>query len=235
MVLDMDSSENPVYGEQEQSAYNGYFESVCYHPLFLFDPQGDCLAAKLRPGTRQQVRLEPVQGGGQSYTPLPDLLRAHQPEGRIVRQPCGIVQVFISSQPAVGGLPGQIRQGKLCIAPRAAIHQVILNESCQAEAFIEFANEQQTAIRSHPRSLKIDAQKPVERELKGLILALPAGRDPPPEGFPVLGSRVNTGDPYLVHPYHEVSNRKSGLKGEAENSRSSKEYPIRLRVNVTSH
>ncbi len=50
VVLDMDSSESPVYGEQEQSAYNGYFESVCYHPLFLFNSQGDCLAAKLRPG-----------------------------------------------------------------------------------------------------------------------------------------------------------------------------------------
>src|ERR1035438_9496303 len=31
-VLDMDSTEIPVYGEQEQSAYNGHFESVCYHP-----------------------------------------------------------------------------------------------------------------------------------------------------------------------------------------------------------
>jgi hypothetical protein len=39
-----------VYGEQGQSAYNGYFEPVCFHPLFLFDRQGDCLAAKLRPG-----------------------------------------------------------------------------------------------------------------------------------------------------------------------------------------
>jgi Transposase DDE domain group 1 len=34
-VLDMDSTEIPVYGEQEQSAYNGYFESTCYHPLLL--------------------------------------------------------------------------------------------------------------------------------------------------------------------------------------------------------
>jgi len=50
VVLDMDSSESPVYGEQEQSAYNGYFGSVCYHPLFLFNSQGDCLVAKLRPG-----------------------------------------------------------------------------------------------------------------------------------------------------------------------------------------
>ena len=29
-VLDMDSTEIPVYGEQEQSAYNGHFESTCY-------------------------------------------------------------------------------------------------------------------------------------------------------------------------------------------------------------
>jgi hypothetical protein len=40
VVLDMDSSESPVHGEQEGSAYNGHFESVCYHPLFLFIPTG---------------------------------------------------------------------------------------------------------------------------------------------------------------------------------------------------
>ena len=50
VVLDMDSTEIPVYGKQEHSAYNGYFESTCYHPLLLFNSEGDCLAAKLRPG-----------------------------------------------------------------------------------------------------------------------------------------------------------------------------------------
>jgi hypothetical protein len=49
-VLDMDSTEIPVYGEQEQSAYNGHFESTCFHPLLLFNREGDCVAAKLRPG-----------------------------------------------------------------------------------------------------------------------------------------------------------------------------------------
>ena len=50
IVLDMDSSESPVHGAQEGSAYNGHFASVCYHPLFLFNDQGDYLAASLRPG-----------------------------------------------------------------------------------------------------------------------------------------------------------------------------------------
>jgi hypothetical protein len=50
VVLDMDSTEIPVYGRQESSAYNGHSESTCYHPLLLFNREGDCLAAKLRPG-----------------------------------------------------------------------------------------------------------------------------------------------------------------------------------------
>src|SRR5712691_4074642 len=50
VVLDIDSTEIPVYGTQEQSAYNGHFETTCYHPLLLFNREGDCLAAKLRPG-----------------------------------------------------------------------------------------------------------------------------------------------------------------------------------------
>ena len=50
IVLDMDSSESLLHGQQEGGAYNGHFETVCYHPLFLFNDHGDCLAAKLRSG-----------------------------------------------------------------------------------------------------------------------------------------------------------------------------------------
>ena len=50
VILDMDSSESPVHGQQEGAAYNGHFGCVCYHPLFLFNHFGDCEAATLRPG-----------------------------------------------------------------------------------------------------------------------------------------------------------------------------------------
>jgi len=50
IVLDMDSSESPVYGWQEESAYNGHFGLKCYHPLFVFNQYGDCLKVHLRPG-----------------------------------------------------------------------------------------------------------------------------------------------------------------------------------------
>ncbi len=76
-VLDMDSTGVPVYGEQEQSAYNGHFESTCYHPLLLFNSAGDCLAAKLRPGNVHSAEgweevllpeIERQQGMGREVT-----------------------------------------------------------------------------------------------------------------------------------------------------------------------
>jgi hypothetical protein len=50
IILDIDSSESPVHGQQEAAAYNGHFECVCYHPLFCFNQFGDCEGAVLRPG-----------------------------------------------------------------------------------------------------------------------------------------------------------------------------------------
>jgi len=50
IILDIDSSESPVYGDQEGASYNGHFGLKCYHPLFVFNQYGDCLKVKLRPG-----------------------------------------------------------------------------------------------------------------------------------------------------------------------------------------
>jgi hypothetical protein len=65
IVLDMDSSESPTYGEQEGSAYNGHFGCTCYHPLFVFNQLGDVERCALRPGNVHsadgwRVVLEPV-------------------------------------------------------------------------------------------------------------------------------------------------------------------------------
>ena len=65
VILDMDSSESPVHGQQEGSAYNGHFLSRCYHPLFVFNQHGDCEGATLRPGNVHSADgwrglLEPV-------------------------------------------------------------------------------------------------------------------------------------------------------------------------------
>jgi Transposase DDE domain group 1 len=65
IVLDMDSSESPTYGEQEGSAYNGHFGCTCYHPLFVFNQFGDLERCALWSGNVHSVAgwrpvLEPV-------------------------------------------------------------------------------------------------------------------------------------------------------------------------------
>ncbi len=50
IILDMDSSVSPTYGHQEGTAYNGYFQCTCYHPLFCFNQYGDMEQAFLRNG-----------------------------------------------------------------------------------------------------------------------------------------------------------------------------------------
>ena len=65
IILDMDSSESPTYGEQEGSAYNGHFACTCYHPLFVFNQFGDVERCVLRPGNVHsadgwRALLEPV-------------------------------------------------------------------------------------------------------------------------------------------------------------------------------
>ena len=50
IILDMDSSVSETYGQQEGSAYNGYFGCECYHPIFCFNQFGDVERAMLRNG-----------------------------------------------------------------------------------------------------------------------------------------------------------------------------------------
>src|SRR3954462_3689994 len=65
VILDMDSSESPTFGQQEGSAWNGHFGSTCYHPLFVFNQFGDLERCALRPGNAHSAEgwrevLKPV-------------------------------------------------------------------------------------------------------------------------------------------------------------------------------
>jgi hypothetical protein len=75
IILDMDSSVSPTYGNQEGSAYNGYFECTCYHPLFCFNQFGDVERALLRNGNVHsaddwQSVLEPIVERYRAYNIL---------------------------------------------------------------------------------------------------------------------------------------------------------------------
>jgi hypothetical protein len=79
ILIDADSTDDPTHGDQEGSAYHGYYQQHMYHPLLLFDGDTDQLiTAVLRPGTCHASRgavgiLKRVIAG----------IRAHWPRVRI--------------------------------------------------------------------------------------------------------------------------------------------------------
>jgi len=56
LILDMDSSVSETYGRQQGTAYNGHFECLCYHPLFLFNQFGDLERVLLRRGNKASAK-----------------------------------------------------------------------------------------------------------------------------------------------------------------------------------
>lgn len=51
ILLDLDSTDDPVHGEQEGGAYHGYSRQHMYHPLLVFDgTTNQLISARLRPG-----------------------------------------------------------------------------------------------------------------------------------------------------------------------------------------
>ena len=56
LILDLDSSVSETYGRQQGTAYNGHFECLCYHPLFLFNQFGDLESVLLRRGNKASAK-----------------------------------------------------------------------------------------------------------------------------------------------------------------------------------
>jgi hypothetical protein len=57
LVIDIDSTDDPTHGEQEGSAFHGYYSQHMYHPLLVFDGETDQLiTAVLRPGNAHASR-----------------------------------------------------------------------------------------------------------------------------------------------------------------------------------
>jgi len=50
VVLDLDSTSDPTYGEQPESYFHGHYKTNMYFPLLVFDGDGRIASVRLRPG-----------------------------------------------------------------------------------------------------------------------------------------------------------------------------------------
>jgi hypothetical protein len=53
IILDLDGTDDPTYGNQQLTFFHGYYDQYMYHPLVIYDAEtGEMIAAVLRAGNR---------------------------------------------------------------------------------------------------------------------------------------------------------------------------------------
>jgi len=56
VVLDIDTTDDETHGQQQLSFFHGYYDHHMYHPLLIFDGEGQLVSAILRPGNVHAAR-----------------------------------------------------------------------------------------------------------------------------------------------------------------------------------
>ena len=78
IVLDLDATDDPLYGHQEGRFFHGYYDSYCYMPLYVFCGR-HLLAAKLR-----RSNIDASAGSVEEVARIAGQIRARWPKVRIV-------------------------------------------------------------------------------------------------------------------------------------------------------
>ena len=78
IVIDLDATDDPLYGEQEGRHFHGYYDCYCYLPLYVFCGR-HLLAAKLRSSAN-----DAADGAAQEVARIVDQIRRHWPTTTIV-------------------------------------------------------------------------------------------------------------------------------------------------------
>src|ERR1039457_5254881 len=106
IVLDLDATDIPLYGNQPERFFHGYYDSYCYLPLYIF--AGDqLLCARLRAANKDAARRsgrgsEPHRRPGAPAL-APD---AHRTQGRIRLLPRGTDRLVRGQQGSLPVRPG---------------------------------------------------------------------------------------------------------------------------------
>ena len=78
IVLDLDATDDPVYGDQEGRHFHGYYDCYCYLPLYIFCGR-HLLAAKLRSSS-----VDAADGSAAEVARIVGQIRARWPKTTIV-------------------------------------------------------------------------------------------------------------------------------------------------------
>jgi len=160
ILLDCDGTDDPTHGDQEGSAYHGYFRQHMYHPLLVFDGETDQLiTALLRPGHAHGSR-----GAVAVLKRLVGALRARWPGVRIeLRADSGFATLALyeyCERAGIGYTIGLIPNARLegFAAPLLAEAQRQQQASGTEKVRLAGAAQYQAATWPHPRRVVFKAE-----------------------------------------------------------------------------
>ena len=78
IILDLDATDNPLYGNQEDRFFHAYYDSYCYLPLYIFCGS-QLLCAKLRPSN-----IDGSEGSKEEVERIVKHIRKQWPDVRII-------------------------------------------------------------------------------------------------------------------------------------------------------
>ena len=78
LILDMDVTDDPTHGAQEGAGFNGYYQSTCYTPLYIFCGR-QLLVARLRPAS-----IDPAAGALDELQRIIPAIQAQWPQVKIL-------------------------------------------------------------------------------------------------------------------------------------------------------
>lgn len=131
IVLDVDATDDPLYGKQEGRFFHGYYRHYCYLPLYVFCGE-HLLCARLRPSN-----IDASAGTKEEMERIVNQIRSHWPEVRIlVRGDSGFCREELMSWCEAQGV-----DYVLGIAKNTRLKAFIADELAAAEALHEETGE----------------------------------------------------------------------------------------------
>jgi hypothetical protein len=154
-VLDLDGTDDPTHGEQEGSAYHGFYREHMYHPLLVFDGQTDQLiCAVLRPGNCHGARFVVLV-----LRRLLKRLRAAWPQVTIeVRADSGFAVPRLYAwceQQGVTYTIGLIPNRRLSVIAAPLLSQALAQSAAQGGAKVRLAGEAAYQARTWPTPRRV--------------------------------------------------------------------------------
>jgi len=147
IILDVDATDIPLHGRQEERFFHGYYDTYCYLPLYIFCGE-ELLCARLRPAS-----VDGAAGTVEELETITERIRATWPDVRIIiRGDSGYcredLMLWCESKENIDFLFGLPKNNRLLDEIKDELAEAAIMLECSGEASRRFNDFQYQTLKS---------------------------------------------------------------------------------------